>query len=273
MDKKRKKPLDYVISALIVLLVVIFAVSISRLFSARREYDVGSETYETLTQTVVTPVKPKHAPVPEQPADEPVEVSAEPEAEPTPYVPLLDVNFDALLEMNADTVAWIHMPGALDYPVVQGKNNDYYLTHLIDGTYNQNGSIFMDCRNDPDLTNRNTYIYGHNMGNGTMFAVLLKYSTPGFYEENRELILVTPDASYYLQPFSGYVTSSSSGAYQWSFQDDNAYSTYLQEIMVCSEFVSDVEVTSEDRIVTLSTCSYAFDDARYVLHCKLVPAD
>lgn len=130
----------------------------------------------------------------------------------------------------------------------------------------------MDWRNSPDFEDRNTLIYGHNMGNHEMFYSLTKYKNKGYYEENPVLILSTPEKDYYLQVFSGYTTKSVSEAYRQDLDEDTVYADFLERIRESSDFVSDVEVTTEDRIVTLSTCSYAFNNARYVLHCKLVPA-
>ena len=278
MSKNKGFKMGKLTVLLLIVFVGVFAFSAYKLFSMERVYQEGEATYEAIAQAALTTPQtveqqPEAKPAAPVPSVEPVQPEQLPEEEPEPvYVPLLDVDFATLLEMNEDTVAWLHMAGALDYPVVQGEDNEFYIRHMFDGTYNWNGSIFMDTRSESDFSGRNTYIYGHNMGNGTMFAVLLKYSTPGFYEEHRELIVVTPEASYYLQPFSGYTTSTTSGTYRWDFESDEAFASYLQDLYSWSEFTSDVEVTAQDRIVTLSTCSYAFNNARYVLHCKLVPA-
>lgn len=266
---------------LLVVFCALFLYSGYKLIAIQRIYQKGLDTYDAIAEAAYSDPQPATEPAAQQPEqqtdisipevkEDDVEEQLKDYVPLPPYEPLLNVNFDKLLSMNPDTVGWINMEGGqLDYPIVRGPDNDYYLRRLFDGTYNWNGSIFMDYRNAPDFSDRNTFIYGHNMGNGTMFAVLLNYSTPGFYEQNPELILVTPDASYYLRPFSGYVTTANAGAYRMEFEDDESFSTYLETIIGWSEFVSDVEVTEKDRIVTLSTCSYLFNNARYVLHCKL----
>lgn len=271
---------------LLVFFIAVFLVSAYKLITAEQIYKEGTDTYNAIANVAMSkpapqpeqpsqPVQSAPKPVPEQvPAEqEQPEVPEEEEEPEIPYVPLLDIDFAALYDMNADTVGWLQMADTdINYPVVQGEDNDYYINHLFDGTQNKNGAIFLDFRNSDDFSDRNSFIYGHNMGNGAMFAVLLKYSVPGFYEEHPELILVTPEASFYLLPFSGYVTSASSDAYQIDFEDDAAFAEYLQRRYSLSEFTSDVVVSEEDQILTLSTCSYAFNNARYVLHCKLLPS-
>ena len=258
MEKKKRRKI--VIGVLFFLFGAVFAFSAVRLLQAGRVYRVGSETYESLAQTAVIR------------KEEALEPSSPEEAE-APKEPLLNVDFEMLHSVNEQVIGWIYSGNEeINYPIVQGEDNDYYLRRLVDGTYNSNGSIFMDYRNSPAMEDRNTLIYGHNMGNHTMFASLLDYSTEGYYEENPVLILQTPEESYYLEVFSGYVTDASSTGYRIDFADDGDFSAFLEEIRGKSEFETGVEVTAEDRIVTLATCSYRFNDARYVLHCKLVPA-
>ncbi len=257
--KKRRKGAKILRGFLLLLFLGIFVFSGWKVLTIYREYHTGSSTYDRLAENVV-----QH---PEAPLPEP---SAQPE-EPR-RLPLLEVDFEALAGVNADVVAWLSAENeSLDYPVVQGEDNDYYLNHLFDGTQNKNGSVFMDWRNATDFSDQNTLIYGHNMNNGTMFACLLDYSSQEYYEENPRLILVTPEESYYLYAFSGYVTGPVSEVYQMQYASEEEYAAYLEEIRRNSDFVSDVEVSTQDRIVTLSTCSYVYQNARYVLHCKLVP--
>ena len=176
-----------------------------------------------------------------------------------------------LSAMNADVAAWIYSADTvIDYPVVQGSDNVYYLDHIFDGTYNKLGTLFVDCRNAPGFSDWNTIIYGHNMNNGSMFASLTNYTKQAYYEAHPEMFLVTPDGTFRLELFSGYVTPSDSDAYTFSFADASAFSEFLESIRARSDFDSPVSVEVSDRIVTLSTCTYDFEDARYVVHGKLV---
>ena len=134
------------------------------------EYQEGEDTYEELSAFV------------EEPEDTPEDETDEPEAEPSGY---LQIDFAGLQAVNPDVIAWIDIPGlSVSYPVVQRNDNAYYLHHLITGEYNSSGSIFADCHNQPDFTDQNTIIYGHNMKNGSMFGTLSHYQDQALWEEN-----------------------------------------------------------------------------------------
>lgn len=227
----------------------------ARILSVLRAYEVGSQTYSAMAQTVVAEKPPVPAETPEE------------------EVPTISwsVDFEALEAVNPHVAGWIRDDtGAIDYPIVRGSNNTYYLDHLFDGTYNRNGTLFVDVRNSPGLIDRNTFIHGHNMQNGAMFAPLLQYAEAGYYEEHPTLELVTPDGAYVLEVFSGYLTVGSSDTFQLRFRREEAFEAYLQKIREQSDFASEVEMTASDRMVTLSTCAYDQTDARYVVHCKLI---
>ena len=276
--KPRRKGGGVVIAVLLVLFAGLIGFSGWKLLQTRQEYDAGTDAYAALSAAVVQkPVaaKPQNAVTQVEMEQVPSQSeTAEPEEtpvqsdEPTPWV----VDFTLLSQLNRDTVGWISSEGTgIDYPVVQGTDNEYYLDHLFDGTANRNGAIFVDCRNTPGFVDRNTFIYGHNMLNGAMFASLSQYGTAGYYEAHPEFVLATPSGSYCLQVFSGYVTPGDSDIYQLTFRDDADFGSYLERIRLLSDFATNVTVTETDRIVTLSTCTYDYEEARYVVHCKLVP--
>lgn len=139
-------------------------------FSTQQEYEAGDETYKELAELVRV----------KEPDESPA--SSENEAENTEEE-ILSINSDSIVnleaaqEVNGDIVAWIHSPDTvIDYPVCQGEDNVYYLSHLADGTYNRNGCLFIDCENAEDFSDDNTIIYGHHMASGKMFATLIKYA-------------------------------------------------------------------------------------------------
>ena len=105
------------------------------------------------------------------------------------------VDFAALQQINPDIVAWLRIPCVLDYPVVQGTDNSYYLHHTFRKEYNIAGSIFLDARNASDFSDGKNIIYGHNMRDGSMFHVLRKFQDLDFYQANREIWLYLPDGS------------------------------------------------------------------------------
>lgn len=260
----RKKLPGFIFPVLMAVFAAAIALSAYKIAENRQEQQIGTAAYTAMKQTLVKA---------DLPAGTEYETAV---TEETPVIdverPSVEVDFDALQAINRQGIAWLcSNDGRIDYPVVQGTDNDYYLNHLPDGTVNKNGSIFMDFRNSADFSDQNTFIYGHNMLDGTMFASLSRYSEAGYYEKHPSLLLITPERSYSLQVFAGCVVPGNSDVYQLTYGDDADFSAYLEKISVLSEFSTPVEVGQKDRIVTLSTCAYNYEDARYVLFCKLMP--
>lgn len=180
------------------------------------------------------------------------------------------VDFDALLADCPDVKGWLYSPDTvIDYPVVQGQNNDFYLHRLMDGTYNPNGTLFIDYRCPGNLSGKHTVIYGHHMQNGSMLASIVNYKDQEYYEAHPVLYLNTPQGNYRLDVFSGFITWYDSRVYLFDFESIQEYTDWYELMRSYSDFSSDVEVTPGDRIVTLSTCTYEYDNARYVLMAKL----
>ena len=187
--------------------------------------------------------------------------------------PRIRVNFASLAEQIPDIAAWIRCEGiGMDFPVVQGKDNNYYLSHLPTGEYNYMGAIFLDYRNRLDFSDKNSLVYGHALSSGDMFTVIKKYMEPTFYNEHPELTLYTPDRDYTIVLFAGYVLDSSikSEVPPISFANEDAFTLFLKEAKRRSTFKSSVEVTADDTLVTLATCAYPSSVYRYVLIGKLV---
>lgn len=211
-----------------------------------------------IAQATATP-KPTATPEPEQ--DVPLDIAAE--------RPLLD--FDTLRVRFPDIVGWIAIEGSqINYPVVQGVDNDFYLTHLPDKEKNSAGSIMMDASCDPHFDSAVTILHGHNMRSGAMFGSLDAYAVEGYYEEHPMLQLSTPGKNYDVELFCATVVDSRTFGYPTYFEDEEAFDAFVKELRRNSEFESDVEVVFGDRLLMLSTCAYAFDDARLVVVGKIV---
>ena len=177
----------------------------------------------------------------------------------------LVVNFQTLKEKNDDIIAWLYSEGTpISYPIVQTNNNDYYLNRLIDGTYNQAGTIFMDYKNSSNFSDYNTIIYGHNMKNDSMFGTLTNYEKQDYYNEHKEMFLYTENKKYIIELFAGFITSSESDIYYFP-KTVITNKKLIDDALKKSTFNSNVNVSNEDKIITLSTCSYNFENARYVL--------
>ena len=182
-----------------------------------------------------------------------------------------DVDFASLLKENEDVKAWIYSEGTpINYPVVQGPDNDYYLYRMFNGEYNGAGSIFIDYRNDEPFNEFNTILHGHRMKDGSMFKDLIKYRETDYYNAHKVMQLTTPEANYDLVIFGVITIPSDSNMYRFDFFDDVAKQEYLDYIYENTEMDTGVEVTTEDRIVMMSTCTFEYDDARLCVYGKLV---
>lgn len=256
---------------LLVLCICGICISGWKLWEIYHTYQEGQTLYQELIALAVTETET----APETEAPE-ADNTALPEPETGGEMLCVEigitVDFDALQAINPDIVGWIYCPDTvINYPVVQGSDNAYYLSHLLDGTANRSGTIFADAGNSGRLIDQNTILYGHHMKNGAMFASLEGYREQTYYDQHPVLYLLTPEGDYQLQVFSACVTSASDEVYTLRFGDTQDYRLWLNRQAARSDIESSISVTETDRIITLSTCAYDFDDARYVVLTKLVP--
>lgn len=258
-----KRKIPFLILSLVFL--GMFLYSGYRILGILREYRAGEQTYAALSEYVQVPETTAPTKKTSKKKTPKEDVPAETEALKD-EINWPTVDFAALQAINPDVVAWIYMEGTqINYPVVRGEDNDEYLYRMIDGNYNSAGSIFMDYRNEPDFSERHTILYGHHMNNGSMFALISDYVAEDLSEEYPYCLILTPEGNYKLEFFAGYVDDPNADAWQLDFSSDEAYSQWLEWSAEQSAFLCPFTPTPEDRVVTLSTCSYAFDDARCVL--------
>lgn len=185
---------------------------------------------------------------------------------------LAQVDHEKLMEMNGDYRCWIYAPGTqIDYPVVQCEDNSNYLKRMFNGERNSAGTLFIDYRNLPDFQDPNTLIYGHHMRNDSMFGTLTDYAEQVYYEGHPIMLVMSADEFFLLEIFAGYTTSDEDHCYDIAISDEEDMEAFIGEAVRKSDFVSSVQVLTTDRLVTLSTCAYAFEDARYILIGRIVP--
>ncbi len=231
-----------VIIILICILLGIAVFSVCKILSAMQKYQKSEESYRTIVSQYI-----------------------ELEAAEKETVPI-SVNFDELKTSYDDVIGWIYSENTpINYPIVQGKDNDYYLRRLPNGKWDIAGSIFADFRNSPDFSDLNTIIYGHNMKNDSMFGELEKYKTQEYYDAHPVMYLFTPDKSYKILLISGYTTSADSKDTYRIPNDKNEQNAIIEKALAKSTFTTDVEINENDRLITLSTCAYDYEDARYVV--------
>lgn len=181
------------------------------------------------------------------------------------------INFDPLVEINSNVIGWIVVEETvIDYPIVQSEDNETYLTRTFSGTSNASGAIFIDMNNAPDFSDSQTIIYGHNMNNGSMFAALAKFLEQSFFEMVPTFTIYTPEGEKHYEIFSAYVTSAYSDTYLNAFSTGENFATYLQYITGLSQISTGINPVSTDKIVSLSTCENTTDDARIIVHGRLM---
>ena len=224
------------------------------------EYQKAREGFETIanefTAVAATP-KPAGKTETDSEEEEPV------------LVPPISVDFESLLRYNSDVVGWIYAEGTnINYPVVRGNDNDYYLHRDMDKNYSASGTIFIDCDNEPDFSDGNTILYGHHMKDGSMFAQLEKFAE---WETLPEMWLLTPDGNYKVGIYAGYVTGPSSSTYTLYSSAKEKLLAYSESAIAQSEFSTDIVPELGQRQIVLSTCDYTFQNARYVIHGVLYP--
>lgn len=173
-----------------------------------------------------------------------------------PEIPIM-VDFEKLKEINSDVVGWIYIPCLkLSYPVMQARDNDYYLHRTIRRTELFAGSIFMDAFNKPDFSDPNTLVYGHNMLNGSMFGKLWHITYKDAAKEDPYFWILTPEKAYRYKIFSSYATKSDSKTYRAFVLRNTEFKNWCYEMRSWSlvDF-GEYPFTQESRVVTLSTCS------------------
>ncbi len=172
-----------------------------------------------------------------------------------------------LSSINDDYMFWINVKGTnIDYPVVQGEDNDFYLNHGFNKEYLSSGSIFLDYRNNFN-DDFNSVIYGHHMRNRTMFGELMKFKEEEFFKNNKDITITSKDGTYDYEIFAVGVFDADFSYNDVSFSDENEFSNFLNKIMSNSTYKRDI-VDSSDKIITLSTCSYEYNDARTAIFAK-----
>lgn len=202
------------------------------------------------------------------------EVTDESEEGDTPVE--IPIDFDALKERNPDVYAWITVPDTnIDYPILHSdSDNSYYLTHTIDNEEKAEGAIFTENYNNTDFEDPNTLIYGHDMKNGSMFQNLLNYQDRDYFDEHRDIVIYTPDAIRYYTVFAAYPYDDRHILQSFNFALTSVYQQYLDMVFSIRDMSSiidtSMDVTTDDRIITLSTCYGNQHDKRFLVQAVLV---
>ncbi|MDO4582440.1 MAG: class B sortase [Bacillota bacterium] len=234
--------------------VAVFIFAGVNLILTLREYAAGEAVYEAARENVQV--------IETEPSAESEQQPEQPEHD----YPQLLIDFDSLRAVNTDVVGWLYIEDTqINYPLLIGEDNDQYLHHTYDMTYNSSGSIFMDYRCSATLEGQNDVIYGHNMKNGSMFGELGRYASQDYADAHPYFYIYTPDTVYVYQIFSAFVTTTSGKVYTFAFADDEQQRQFIELMKNASQIVSEFTPAVGDHIVTLSTCTTRTVDERFVV--------
>lgn len=186
----------------------------------------------------------------------------------------MTVDWDYLRAINPDVVAWIYMPGtAINYPVVKGGDNEYYLHTDFNGSYVRGGAIFLDYTNSGTFAEENNVIYGHHMNDGSMFACLSQQLVDqAEFNAHRDVYVLTPTMNYKCRSFALIITDGSDLLVQTTFADKEERSNYIRDKLERSVVQPDEgfpDPGTISRMVTLSTCDYSRDNGRAVMFTRV----
>ncbi|MBS7306271.1 MAG: class B sortase [Lachnospiraceae bacterium] len=231
------------------------------IFKTARDYKAASDEYDSLRQYASEEVSTTDTaekvsdikPIELEEAEERKELKSNENREDFPE---MEVDFKALREKNPDTVGWLYVGSCgISYPIVQGEDNDYYMNHTFEGTVNSSGAIIMDYRDDKYLKDWNTFIYGHNMKNGSMFGSLKKLlNDETLYDSDPYIYVYLPGYIYRYKIFSYYKDKPDSKMY-WTADTLQEYRQYIRDALSLSVRDLGVETSEENNMVTLVTCS------------------
>ncbi len=260
-------------------LLCIFLGSTGMLVRELLDYREGDETYAEAEELVDLPQLPEEDPAPQPEAPAAGSAAASEPGGESPVLPvrenlyaeqLKNMDFTALRQVNSEVLGWILIPGTrVSYPVLQHSDNQYYLKHTWKKTVSSVGSIFMECQNDSGLSNFNTVIYGHNMNNGSMFGMLKKYKKQSYWAAHPTVYLTTDSGSHAYQVFAAYEVSTVGTTYQLGFSGENSRQSFLDFAMESSVIDTGIVPTTQDSILTLSTCTGHGHATRWVVQAVM----
>lgn len=222
---------------LLIICIFIFCISTWKLYGYYRSYKKAKDTYSKI-------------------AKENVKISKNERK----------IDFKKLKSQNQDIAGWIYIRGTtIDYPIVQGKDNEEYLHQDFNKKKSSSGTIFLDNNCKKDFTSDNNIIYGHHMKNGTMFAQLLKFREKSFLKKHNEIMIFMPDRTIHLKVISAYAQKAQNKI-PVTFANDKQKKAYIKNIESMSEQTIKTSRINDSHIYTFVTCSYEGEDNRTYVH-------
>lgn len=265
-EKKRRKGIIGTILTVIILSICVggFCFSAYTLYGYYRTYKDGEDEYEKLRSYIQEDEGSDAQANKEENSDSKKKKKTDSFQAPK-------VDFDELKNINPDIIGWIKVQGTvINYPIVQGEDNTYYLKKTFERQSNYSGAIFMDYLNAPDFSSDNTVLYGHNLKTGEMFGGLQKYEKKDYLKDHKYIWIITPEYDKKYEIFASYKTDERSEVYTLEFNSFGDMDSYFRLAKEYSYFSSDSILIQDDKILTLSTCVSESEERRRVVQAKLV---
>lgn len=186
---------------------------------------------------------------------------------------------EELKKKNQDIVGWIEIEGTnINYPVLQGTDNQYYMKHTYKKEDSKDGSIFLDKSYDWNIPSSNLLLYGHNNKNGTMFQDLLKYKEESFYKEHPTIRFTTIDEDCQYEIISAFLSrvyyQDEQNVFRYYYfinaNNEVEYNQYIEESKKASLYDTGKSANYGEQLLTLSTCSYHTEDGRFAVVAKKI---
>ncbi len=246
-----KKQIDWKFLIPFLLTFAVFLFAAVKLSLLMWEYFKGNQEYRQIEESVVS-----------------IEEQADIE---TDFQKGFSVDFDKLGKINPDVVGWIRIEKlGISYPIVQGEDNDYYLSHTFYKEENKCGSIFVETENSDNFSDWNTFVYGHNMKDKSMFAKLNQFQEEETFWENGEFYIYTPQDVRCYEIYSCYVATLGTESFRYQFSNEKDYAKWQDYVKGQSLYDTGVEPEPKQHTVTLMTCTPAGSQYRFLVHGVLV---
>lgn len=273
MNDRMRKLLTAVLAVIFIASTALFIVYSSNSAEAADSYQeaeaIAARPRATEPAEPAQPEQEDPAPTEPVPAQPQMEWVIAPVEEDEHMKKLKDINLEALREKNPDVVGWVMIPNTrINYPIVQGTDNQYYLNHTWDDRKSTAGAIFMESTNSPDFSDFRTIIYGHNMADSSMFGSLHRYDSKDYRDKYPYVYLVTDEGVLRYEIYSSYKADVESGTYALNLTEDPYKAAFIRLTKEEALYETDITPAVSDRILTLSTCA-GNASRRRVVHARL----
>lgn len=236
----KTKKIDWKSAVILLMALAVLGTAAVKLWQALAEYKKGQREYDSLEQSAVSG-----------------EMGTE----------KFKIDFEMLRAVNPDIIGWIYFENMeISYPIVQGKDNEYYLNHTFYGEENKCGCIFMEVENAADFGDDNSFLYGHNMKDKSMFARLNEFQKKETYEKNPAFYIFTPKGVFQYKIYSCYSTELGGDSFLCRFKNQKEYGKWQKTVADKSLYDTGIAPNQNQKTVTLMTCTLAGARERFLVH-------